>query len=254
MGGVPHIWGCEAGVALATRLDYTSFVIKAYHQVGGEEWPEGDLAAAVDEVLEIGRIIPAIDRLDRHEMEAECFDDPERGSTIRQKWPKATPNALAALEELARAKVNELPRSDITQSLFNCADLLAGDLDLVFLRPGNWYSVPNGFVFDAQELLEKGARFRLKDLLGEYVHAIDVVVRHPYRSLRAARREILAMIDLVKSEMEYKGKAAYKIMEACQKGKGVCKGGWSTDQEIVWPGPLDLRMAIQVWKNGHRVG
>ncbi len=228
-------------------------MIKAYHQVGSDEWEADELAAAIDEVQEIGYIIPASERLDREEMDAECFGDEDRGSTIRQKWPKATPNALAALEELARVKVNDLPKSGITQSLFNCADLIAGDLELIFLRPGNWYSVPNGFVFDAEELLKHGARFRPRDLLGEYVSALDIVVRQNYRSLRAARREILAMLDLVKGEMEYKGKGAYKVLEECMKGKGICSKQGSYDHEIVWPGPLPLRMAIETWKNGKRI-
>lgn len=228
-------------------------MIKAYHTVGSDEWSPEELSAAVEEIRKVGRIIPAIDRLDRREMEAECFDDPERGSTIRQKWPEATPNALAALEELARAKVNELPESEITQSLFNCADLIAGDFEVIFLRPGGWYSVPNGFVFDAKELLENGARFRPRDLLGEYVQAINVVVKQDYKSLRTARREILDMIALVKSDLEYKGKDAYTILKTCMKGKGVCKKEWSVGQEIVWPGPLPLHMAIETWVNGERI-
>lgn len=227
-------------------------MIKAYHQVGSDEWSPEDLAAAVDEVMRVGSIIPAVDRVDRKEMDRECFTDEDRGSTIRQKWPKATPNALAALEEIARTQVNKLPDSGITQTLFNCADLLAGDFELVFLRPGDWYAVPNGFVFDARELLKKGARFRPRDLLGEYVAALNVVVTQKYNSLRAARREILAMIDLVKGEMEYKGEDAYKFLEECLKGKWICKDQ-GYDHEIVWPGALDIRLATQTWKNGERV-
>jgi hypothetical protein len=228
-------------------------VIKAYHQVGSEEWSEDELAAALDEVLAVGRLIPAADRIDRLEMDAECFGDTDRGSTVRQKWPKATLHAMAALEEIAREKVNKFPRTDVTQTLLNCVDVMAGDHELIFLRPGNWYAVPNGLVFDARALLDRGARFRPRDLLGEYVAAIDVVVRQKYPSLRAARREIQAMIDLVKGEMEYKGPEAYKVLEACLKGKGVCKDRPSYDQEIVWKGFLPVDWAVEVWKNGKRL-
>lgn len=228
-------------------------MIKAYHMVGSDEWEPDQLAAAMDEITEIGRLIPAIDRLDRREMEKECFTGKNRGSTIKQKWPKATPKALEALEELAREEIRKLPDSGITHSLFNCADVLAGDLEVIFLRPGGWYSVPNGFVFDARELIEHGACFRPHDLLGEYVNALSVVVEHKYRSVAGAREEIVAMMDLVKGEMQYCGKDAYKVLEACMKGKGVCKDRWANDHEIVYPGVLDLDLAIEVWVNGKRV-
>lgn len=227
-------------------------MIKAYHMVGSDEWSSRDLAAALDEILEVGELLPASHRLDRKEMEAECFTGKNRGSTIRQKWPKATRNSLLALAAMAREKIDELPASGLDRSLFNCADLLAGDLELIFLRPGDWYSVPNGFVFDARELMEKGACFRPKDLLGEYVQAIDVVVRQKYRSVARAREEIRAMIDLVKGEMEYCEAGAYQVLEACVNGKGVCAGR-RNDLEIIWPGPLPLSMAIEVWKNGKQI-
>lgn len=228
-------------------------MIKAYHMVGSDEWPARDLAAALDEIMEVGELLPAIDRLDRDEMKAECFTGKNRGSTIRQKWPRATPIALKALEEMAREKIRELPQSGLGRSLFNCADLLAGDLEVIFLRPGDWYSVPNGFVFDAQELMEQGACFRPRDLLGEYVNALDVVVRQKYRSVARAREEIIAMIDLVKGEMQSCGPTAYKVLEACMKGDGICADRQNEDHELVWPGPLPLSMATEVWKNGKQI-
>lgn len=227
-------------------------MIKAYHMVGSDEWPEKDLSDALDEIMEVGELVPASYRLDRKEMAIECFSGKSRGSTIRQKWPKATPLAIQALEKMAREKIKELPDSGLTRSLFNCADLLAGDLEVIFLRPGDWYSVPNGFVFDAERLLKQGACFRPRDLLGEYVLAIEVIVRQRHRSLARAREEIEAMIDLVKGEMEYCEEGAYAVLEACMEGKGVCKGK-RNDLEIVWTGPLPLSMAIEVWKNGKRI-
>lgn len=238
---------------LTPSAAYTPFVIKAYHMVGSDEWPREDLAAAVDEITLVGELLPAVYRLDQEEMEAECFSGKNRGSTIRQKWPKATPKALEALEEMAREKIEELPRSGLSRSLFNCADLIAGDLEVIFLSVGDWYSVPNGFVFDARELMEGGACFRPSDLLGEYTRALDIVVRQKYRSVARAREEILAMIDLVKGEMQSCGPSAVKVLEACMKGGGICAGKSSTGFEIVWPGPLSLDLAIEVWKNGKRV-
>lgn len=228
-------------------------MIKAYHMVGSDEWPDSDLAAALDEIMEVGELLPATHRLDRDEMEIECFTGKNRGATIRQKWPKATPKALEALEDMAREKLKELPRSGMTRSLFNCADLLAGDLEVIFLRPGDWYSVPNGFVFDARELMEKGACFRPKDLLGAYVSAIDVVVTQKYRSVARAREEIRWMINLVKGDMQSCGPTAYQVLEACMKKGGICQGKRNEDHELVWEGPLPLSMAIEVWKNGKQI-
>lgn len=221
--------------------------------VGSDEWPMSDRSAAIDEILEVGELLPAAYRLDRKEMEIECFSGRDRGSTIQQKWPKATPRALEALEEMAREKIAELPDSGMTRSLFNCADLLAGDLEVIFLRPGGWYNTDNGFVFDAKELMEKGACFRLRDLLREYVSAIKIVASQKYRSVAIARDEIRAMIDLVKSDLQYCGKSAYPVLEACMKRKGICAGGPYLGYEIVWPGPLPISMAIEVWKNGKKI-
>lgn len=228
-------------------------MIKAFHMVGSDEWSEQERSDALDEILSVGQILPAIERLDKSEMEAECFTGKNRGSTIRQKWPKATPKALEALEEIAREKIDELAETGVTHSLFNCADLIAGDLEVIFLSLGTWYSTDNGFVFDAEELLKQGAKFRPRDLLGEYVSAIRVVVNQTYRTMAQARREIEAMIDLVKAEMQYSGKGALEVLRQCLKKKGVCSVEPSFDQEIVWPGALPVDMAIEVWRNGKKI-
>lgn len=103
--------------------------------VGSDEWSPEERAGALDEILENRKILPASYRLDRSEMEIECFTGDDRGSTIEQKFEKASSKALIALKELAQDKIDGLPESGFTHSLFNCLDLIVGDLDLVFLRP-----------------------------------------------------------------------------------------------------------------------
>ncbi len=220
-------------------------MIKAYHMVGSDSWKPSERIAALREIMSVGEILPATDRFDRHEMEAECFTGEDRGSTIQQNWGEATPNALKALRQIAREKIDELPESGLTGGLFNCTDLIAGDLGLIFLSPGDWYTVANGFVFDAQELLEKGARFRPNDLLGDYSAAISAAVRNEYSTVADAREAIEAMIDDVHAWMEFSGDKGYDTMKRFE--------GHPTHQEIVWPGPLPVSMAIEVWQEGKQI-
>ena len=177
-------------------------MIKAYHMVGSDEWSDEERAEALHEILSVGEIRPAITRLDPSVMEHECFSE-RSGYSIRERFPKASKISMQALQEIAKAKIRKLPETGFTQSLFNCLDLIVGDLELVFLSLGNWYSVPNGFVFDAKELVAEGARLRPTDLLGDYNQALTVVVKHKYESLKEAKEEIRAMIDLVQDDRNF---------------------------------------------------
>ena len=227
-------------------------MIKAYHGVGSDGWSAEELSAALHEVLNMQEILPASSRFARSEMKKECFSGKET-SVITKQFGRITPKARAAILEMVNEKLGKLPEDGQSQSLFNCVDFLAGDLDYVFLRPGDWYSVDNGFVFDAADLFRKGARFRPRDLLGAYASAIKIVASQAYRTVREARLEIEAMIDLVKGDMEYRGIEALEVVKACLEGGGVCAGQESPMSEIVFPGPLPTGMAIEVWENGVRL-
>lgn len=180
--------------------------------------------------------------MDRREMEIECFTGKNRGSTLSQKFPKATPKANAALKELAQEAIDRLPQSGLTGGLFNCLDLLAGDFELIFLRPGNWYSVDNGFVFDAEELLRKGAWFRRTDLLGGYRAAVDAASREKYDSVAAAKANIEFEIGAIQEHFQSTGRQGIKAL----------KDGITPTSEIVWRGGLRLDLAIEVWEEGKR--
>lgn len=211
--------------------------ILAYHQVGAEDWEPEEREEAVREIAEEGRILPASMRLDAGEMEAECFTDPERGGTIRERFRGASSKVIAALEEIARKKIAKLPDSGVTHSLFNCVDLVAGDLEVVFLTPGRWYSVPTGFVFDAEELLRKGARFREEDMLGGYTGVIEGASDVRHASVAEARRYIERELADIHKYFESTGREG---IERMREARGELR-------ELVWPGPLPLRLAVGAW-------
>lgn len=217
-------------------------MIKAYHQIGSDDWSGLERARAFDHVVSLGRIEPAILRLDRREMKRECFDA-ARGGDLVGRYPKAKPVALKALEEIAREKLQELPESGFTRSMFNCLDLIAGDLELVFLRPHGWYSVDNGFVFDAEELIHEGARFRRQDMLGFYANVTGYLVGRRFSSVRSAKKAINKTFEGLHFDYELRGQDAIVAMHR----------GDVSDNEIVWPGELPLSLAIEAWRNGERV-
>lgn len=218
-------------------------MIKAYHQVGSDEWDDAARRDVLHDVLAQGRIEPASVRMDRWEMEIECFTGKERGSTLKQRFPRAKGNAWKALQEIARERVAALPETGVTHGLFNCLDLIAGDFDLIFLKPGNWYSIDNGFVFDAQELIKKGARFRRTDLLGGFHAAIAGALSDTYDSVGAAKESVELEIQAILDHFQTSGRSALRAM----------KDGMTDSSEIVWRGPLPLDLAIEVWENGKNI-
>lgn len=226
-------------------------MIKAYHMVGSDDWESEERVEALHEIISVGEIRPAVTRLDRSSMRDECYSK-EIGSTLHDKFPKAGKKAYQAMKEMVEEKLEELPESGFTQSMFNCLDLLVGDLEFVFMSLGNWYSSDNGFVFDAKQLLAEGAIFRPIDLLGEYDNALSVVVNQKYDSVKEARVEIDAMLELVRSQMEYKGRGAYKVLQACMERKGPCTKT-HRPPELVWRGALPVAYAIEVWEEGKKI-
>jgi len=215
-------------------------MIKAYHQVGSDEWDPEELRDGLAEVLSQGRIEPASMRMDRHEMEVECFSGKSRGGTLRQKFPKGDPKVWKALEQLAREKIEALPDSGFTHGLFNCLDLIAGDFDFIFMRPGGWYSVDNGFVFDAEQLLKKGAYYRQSDLLRGYHVAVEGVLKDRHDSVDAAREDLELELGAIQDHFQSTGREAIRSL----------RQGAGPNAEIVWRGPLPLDLAIEVWENG----
>lgn len=217
--------------------------------VGSSDWSEEDRVQALHEILSVGEITPAVLRFDRCEMETECFSG-KYTEAITKQFGRASTKAKAAIKEIVEEKLEELPDSGLTHSLFNCVDFLVGDLDLIFLRPGDWYDVPNGFVYDSAELFEMGARFRPDDLGYAYHRALEIVLPQKYKTVKEAREEIEAMIRLVQADKEYSGAGAIDVVEACLKGNFICRSDLC---EIVHQGALPTASAIEIWEEGKRI-
>lgn len=232
-------------------------MIKAYHQVGADGWTDEQLQAVLEAVLAQGKIEPASKRIDRGEMEIECFTGKDRDSTIEQSFDRADSTVLKALKAIAKEKIKKLPKKGLTQSLFNCVDLIAGDLDLVFLSPEDWYSVQNGFVFDAEELLMKGGRFRPRDLLGNYKDVIEQIISRAqwvwFPSVEEAKKDIEEALRDERETRERTGEDGIWDLRDCMEHSGDYSGEQRCQGEIVWPGTLPLDLAIEVWQNGQEI-
>jgi len=144
-GGQKQDWspGAELGGASAPPSRKRG-VIRAYHQVGTDAVPGDDRALLLDRILEEGFVSPATERVKRAEMEEECFGD-AYVEPLDIRFQHASREGLRALREMARDVIGRLPEEGTTHTLFNCVDLLAGDLGRIFLSLGNWYQgIPNG--------------------------------------------------------------------------------------------------------------
>lgn len=211
----------------------------AYHQVGTESMGPEHRVALLDVVLATGRILPAVDRLDRSEMAKECFE--EEGSRLEDRFEMATPRAMQALKSIARSWIRRLPEEGSRHTRFTCVDVLAGDLDRVFLSIGDWQgSFATGLVFDAADLIRRGAEIRGTDLLDRFDWALRNAVERTYRSQRDAKDAIQAAVDHVLENRTVAGEDALRALDDCTVFPGTC--------EITWNGPLPLDLAVGIWR------
>ena len=222
-------------------------LIKAYHQVGGDDKTPAERKTFLAQILRLGEIIPAIERVQRREMYNECFTEEAQGAhSIRElSRGRFGPEAREALTIMANEEISLLPEKGTTHTMFNCLDLIAGDFERIFLSIGDWYNFPNGFVFDAEELIKDGAAYRPRDILGYYGGAIEEVGKFTYDSVEDARRAIEEAIEQVRYDHESTGKEALTLLRADCSAEG-CPG------EIVWPGSLPLGRSIEMWREGRK--
>jgi hypothetical protein len=224
-------------------------MIPAFHKVGGEEMSDEELADLFDYVVEQGyrgELLPATERLSRFEMDRECFGD-EVG--LRARFPGAERHFIRAIEELAAERIASLPEEGSTQTLFNCFDVLAGDINLVFLSIGNWYSIPNGFVFDAERLIDGGAKLRKRDLLGRYGEMFEAVSAEHFRSVVAAKRAILSGLEVILEAHQLEGREAKTWIREIYEEKENRR----QDTELAWEGRLPLSLAVEAVRVGEPV-
>jgi len=250
-GGQKQDWspGAELGGASAPPSRKRG-VIRAYHQVGTDAVPGDDRALLLDRILEEGFVSPATERVKRAEMEEECFGD-AYVEPLDIRFQHASREGLRALREMARDVIGRLPEEGTTHTLFNCVDLLAGDLGRIFLSLGNWYQgIPNGLVYDARDLLMRGARFRYEDFLRDFGEAAEDAAGIEYDSLEEARQAVERALDHVIEEQSRSGKEGAGDLESFVSASH----GQVGHSEIVWDGRLPTDLALEVWMEGKKLG
>jgi len=233
--------------------------MKAFHLVPSRQ--------AMDRILLHGAILPGALRLDPALFLEKCeleileradvaaIDDPEvkLNTTVFEALKQLASESMEGLRRLQR-EAGVVGTQRTTQ--YACPDLLAGDLERVFLSLESWPSWArqiseepqlHGFVFDAEDLVKKGARLRPRDLLKKYRWAIEDVLRSRIRSKDKAYTEILKALERVQKDGELRGKGALAFMfsDAMYRQREEARESGVT-MELVWDGPLPLELAVSV--------
>ncbi len=213
-------------------------VIKAYHHV--YNFP-------VLEILEKGVILPAAYRIDPRDLEGSCFGELDE---LKENILGEGGNPVGALgvELLMRERLGEIiavSSQETDDTGFFCGDLLAGDVFSVFLSAGEWGrgdapEVPNGFVFDAVDLIQRGAAVRKGDLMEPYLYEIQGMAWTKAKSPESARTILKRKLSEIKKEGELKGDRA---IQELKKNPGE----W---YELVFPGVVEVEWVKEVWENG----
>lgn len=221
-------------------------MVRAYHSVGTGRMEPQERAQLFDEILQADVILPAMYRISRSEMEKRCFDPKSvRGFPLAVDFPKATPRAFQALEEMAREVTEKLPQDGNPHTMFTCLDLLAGDLDRVFLTVGRgWFgNIQNGFVFDVQNLIQAGGRYRDRDVMDDVYRAITKTSKRSFTSVSGAKKSLRRAIRKAVQDHTATGARAIEEIEICVENPPCAA-------ELTWKGPLPTRYALEAWREG----
>lgn len=237
-------------------------MLKAYHQARR--------AADVDAILEARAILPLLYFIEPSQVRSLCKDFKR---AFRNRYgvgpePVAEEGLDAIVDEVERAIADRQQGAGIspaglaTHGPFGqerpttgleCEDLLAGDVDRVFLSFGRWMSpgALNGFVFDAEDLVRRGAETRPEDMLAVFLAHIERVLRDPeWETPAAAREEIERGLAAALAVDEHGGEPALRRIRRWSKLSD--RELRIARPEIVWRGPLPVELAVEVWKNGER--
>lgn len=213
--------------------------VKAFHAVAGN-------AGAVRRLLDGGFLFPATDRVDPAIAGKICQN---RIDELTKPDSEADPRAANVVLALISERLHEItaapPYSEMTK--FDCEDLLAGDFKNVFCSIGGWHGAideetedVSGFSFKAADLIRAGGVIRQSDLLDAYWQVLaDFLYYEPKgRKTMAALKS--AFMD-VRRKNEISGTAALSVLR---------KERWDGLQEIVFPGPLPLELAVSAFESG----
>lgn len=208
--------------------------LKAYHQVLGP--------GALDTILNEGVILPASYRLDVAWLKKRC------GAfmiSLKEKNPKGDPLGFKAVDDALDSAINDIEAAQHKASVvgtqkktaLECQDIIFGDADKIFLSIGKFAlkGAKTGLVFDARDLVERGAFVRGCDYYQAYDGVIESALygseEYPstYDGFDIFESEYESIRDRLVSDVEYLKDAT----------------------EILWEGPLPLDLAIEVIRNGH---
>lgn len=209
-------------------------------------------AAFLDEVWDSGAIRPAVERVDPAVFAADCDERiSEKADHLEAEGRSVDPAALEALRRLADDLVRGLSawqeerglRPRRTATAFKCLDFLAGDEKYVFLEVGKWPwwadDPPSGLVFDAEDLVRKGARVGKVDLAMTYDDVVDrFLTKRRWEDVDDAYRAIEAALEEIPEKERVEGKAALGLL---RKGKA---------KELVWEGRLPTEGAVGAYLEG----
>lgn len=202
-----------------------------------------------DEIFGSGMILPASAHLAQSAMEYKCLTGPQR-TTLRSRFPGPS---VEALETIVRYLIRQLPLEGSTRTHFTCLDLLAGDLDRIFLSVEKWYeAIPNGFVFDAERLVLEGAAVRPRDLLWRLDMAFVEAMSYEYPIPEMVGQALNAAIEETLMNGQFFGKDAIVYLRNLTSGPRVIPGPPLEKSEVVWNGPLPLEMALEAWREGEK--
>lgn len=229
---------------------------KAYHQVFG---------ISVKELLRRGVLYPAIDHIDPNWIPGSCSNSIDNLVLEMHHEDRAVfEGAIAVLEDIVQSEASLIEKYQREEGIegksrhseLSCFDILANDFDKVFCSLFNWVRSPrlvSGFVFDADFLIENGAAVREVDLLEDYQEGLKTVISEQMTP-EEYRQSFAQVIRDILNNYERTKEGAKKLLDQVEKhekertaigGRGVL--------ELVFPGPIPLKWAIEAWQDGKRV-
>jgi len=211
---------------------------------------------AFNDALSDGFISPASMKVRPFVWIEICKDFLLREIYVDAAWKgQSDMNAIRAIEELVKERVVDIShrvpwRAAQRSSDSTCPDMLAGDMDVVFLSLWNWVPHgrirPHGFIFDAEVLADRGGALRRRDLEKDYMDALKRVVSGTWESIDEAKEGIARALEQVRENGEVRGTDAIREMAALEaagaRNQAQEQGG---SIKFVWPGPLPLDYVIE---------
>src|SRR5262245_18071951 len=194
-------------------------------------------------------ILPGIYRLDPEWIGVSCR------KWINLLWSenrKGKPEVFDALEKLVGKEIASVKRfraeNRITETgrptQLECVDVLFGDAWNVFLSPHRerFAGAQGALIFDAYDLVEKGAALRTIDFIYGYRQMIEDLLAG-----RGAHEDVRDPVERIMAAAEDVGKGEITGNEALgELNQMAINLDHNYDADIVWNGPLPIEWAIKV--------